>query len=125
MPEHDAVDHSAIDPAVRERMQREWNERAREDAHFYVAFGRREQDPEEFFATAGEIVRSLETELRRLGPAGEARTALEIGCGPGRLMRPMANHFREIHGVDVSDEMIGRARVNLGCDPLAGVERNL
>jgi len=24
--------------------------------------------------------------------------ALEIGCGPGRLMRPLAKHFREIHG---------------------------
>ena len=35
---------------VTERMRSEWNERAREDAHFYVAFGRREQDDDEFFA---------------------------------------------------------------------------
>ena len=39
--------------------------------------------------------------------------ALEIGCGPGRLMRPLSRHFGEIHGVDVSDEMIARARANL------------
>ena len=28
-------------------------------------------------------------------------------------MRPMSRHFGEIHGVDVSDEMIARARENL------------
>ncbi|HEY2843004.1 MAG TPA: class I SAM-dependent methyltransferase, partial [Bryobacteraceae bacterium] len=39
--------------------------------------------------------------------------ALEIGCGPGRLMRPMSRHFAEIHGVDVSDEMIALARERL------------
>ena len=39
--------------------------------------------------------------------------ALEIGCGPGRLVRPMSRHFGEIHGIDVSDEMIAQARANL------------
>ena len=93
---------------VAERMRREWNERAEEDAHFYVAFGRREQADDEFFETAREVVLGLEMELRRL-PANANRRAwraLEIGCGPGRLMRPMSRHFGEIHGVDVSDEMI-------------------
>jgi SAM-dependent methyltransferase len=100
---------------VAERMRREWNERAKEDAHFYVAFGRREQADDEFFETAREVVLGLEMELRRL-PANANRRAwraLEIGCGPGRLMRPMSRHFGEIHGVDVSDEMIARARENL------------
>jgi SAM-dependent methyltransferase len=97
------------------QMQHDWNERAREDAHFYVAFGRREQDDEEFFATATEVVRGLEWELRRLPPRANRRAwrALEIGCGPGRLMKPMSASFGEIHGVDVSDEMIARARANL------------
>jgi SAM-dependent methyltransferase len=101
-------------------MQREWNDRAREDAHFYVAFGRRGQDDDEFFATAKEMVVSFEHELRRL-PGGNrrARRALEIGCGPGRLMKPMSRHFGEIHGVDVSDEMIARARINLSGVPHA------
>lgn len=100
---------------VHERMRAEWNERAREDAHYFVAFGRREQDDEEFFATAADLVRELETELKRL-PAGvpsAERRALEIGCGPGRLIRPMSRHFGEIHGIDVSDEMIANARRKL------------
>ncbi|HUN70352.1 MAG TPA: class I SAM-dependent methyltransferase, partial [Burkholderiales bacterium] len=98
------------DPLVLERMRADWNRRAAEDAHYYVAFGRREQDEEEFYATARDVVRGLTAELKRLA-AREA--ALEIGCGPGRLMRPMARHFREIHGVDVSDEMIRLARERL------------
>lgn len=62
-----------IDGSVREQMQRDWNERAREDAHFYVAFGRKDQDPEEFFATAAEVVKGLEWELRRFGSPSTLR----------------------------------------------------
>jgi SAM-dependent methyltransferase len=103
-----------------ERMREEWNLRARADAHFFVAFGRRNQSGDEFFATAAEQVRALETELKRLPPAPPgSRRALEIGCGPGRLMRPLSRHFGEIHGVDISDEMIGLARRNLAGIPHA------
>ena len=96
------------------RMRDEWNARAREDAGYYVAFGRRDQDDAEFYATATEMVTSLESELRRvpLAERGGWR-ALEIGCGPGRLMRPMSGHFVEIDGVDVSDEMIAIAHQRL------------
>ncbi|MFB3829604.1 MAG: methyltransferase domain-containing protein [Bryobacteraceae bacterium] len=98
------------DPNVLERMRADWNQRAREDANYYVAFGRRRQEDAEFFASAAGVVRLLEAELPRL----KARdAALEIGCGPGRLMRPMARHFGEVHGVDVSDEMIRLARDRL------------
>src|SRR5580704_1747626 len=93
--------HSCVDPVIEERMRAEWNERAEEDAHYYVAFGRRDQDDEEFFSTARDLVRELVSELKRLpdGPEG-GRRALEIGCGPGRLLRPLSRHFAEIHGVD-------------------------
>ncbi len=96
------------------RMREDWNARAREDAGYYVAFGRRDQDEAGFFATATEVINSLESELRRvpLEQRGGWK-ALEIGCGPGRLMRPMSRHFLEIHGVDVSDEMIALAREKL------------
>ena len=104
------------------RMRDDWNERAREDPGYWVAFGQRAQDAAGFFATATEVVNNLEFELRR-APAAEIRTwrALEIGCGPGRLMRPMARHFGQIHGVDISDEMIHKARENLAEVPNAFV----
>src|SRR5579863_6010763 len=96
-------------------MRADWNKRAREDSHYYVAFGRREQDDREFLATAADAIRDLEGELKRLprGVAPSTRRALEIGCGPGRLMRFMSRHFGEIHGVDVSDEMILQASQRL------------
>ena len=104
-------------------MREEWNARAKEDAHYYVAFGRRGQDDAEFFGTARDLVRELEGELKRLGPRreGETRRALEIGCGPGRLLRPISRHFDEIHGVDVSDEMAALARSKLADIPHAQV----
>ena len=46
------------DSQVSERMRADWNQRAREDANYYVAFGRHDQDEEEFFETAAEVVRA-------------------------------------------------------------------
>ncbi|MGA2156284.1 MAG: hypothetical protein ABSH37_17900, partial [Bryobacteraceae bacterium] len=83
-----------------ESMRADWNRRAAEDANYYVAFGRRQQSNEEFFSTADGTVQQLLAELGRF--AGRD-AALEIGCGPGRLMRPLSRYFKEIHGVDVSD----------------------
>ncbi len=101
-------------------MRDEWNQRAREDAYYYVAFGRRGQSHSEFLDTASDVVRSLEAELKRLLPGERKnRRALEIGCGPGRLMLPMSWNFGEIHGVDVSDEMIRRAMRELADVPNA------
>jgi len=67
-----------------------------------------------FYATATEVVNSLESELRRVPPAerGAAR-ALEIGCGSGLLMRVMSRHFAEIHVVDASSQKIDSARAQL------------
>ena len=110
-------------PTVSDRMREDWNQRAREDAHYYVAFGSRDQDEEAFLATARDVLRSLETELKRFSKDANRRAwrALEIGCGPGRLMKPMSRNFGEIHGVDVSDEMIGIARERLREIPHAHV----
>jgi len=102
------------------RMREDWNKRAQDDAHYFVAFGRRQQDDEEFFDSARDLVLGLKEELKRF-PKGNprARRALEIGCGPGRLLRPLSDCFGEIHGVDVSDEMVRRARQKLAHIPHA------
>jgi SAM-dependent methyltransferase len=107
---------------VVERMREDWNRRAREDAYYYAAFGRRNQDEREFFASAADVVETLTREFVRL-PAAPARSrrALEIGCGPGRLMLPMSAHFGEIHGVDISEEMAAKARERLRGVPHAHV----
>ncbi|GAB4357282.1 MAG: hypothetical protein OHK0021_01610 [Bryobacter sp.] len=100
---------------VRAQMREDWNRRAEEDAHYYVAFGRHGQDEAEFLATAADVLRGLDRELKRglPGQNPRARRALEIGCGPGRLLRPMSERFGEVHGVDVSDAMISLAQKRL------------
>jgi SAM-dependent methyltransferase len=109
--------------SVSNRMREDWNARAREDAHFYVAFGGRDQDEAAFEATVMHVLPNLEQELMRLPQAGgqHAWRALEIGCGPGRLIKPFSRRFAEIHGVDVSDEMIRLARERLKDIPQARV----
>jgi ubiquinone/menaquinone biosynthesis C-methylase UbiE len=107
--------------SVSDRMRADWNQRARDDAHFYVAFGGLDQTEEEFLATAADVLRSIEGQLKRLPATANRRAyrALEIGCGPGRLVKPLSRHFGEVHGVDVSDEMIRLARERLGDIPHA------
>ena len=74
------------DPKVLERMRADWNQRAGEDANYYVAFGRREQDNEEFFSTGNDIAKTLELELKRLrGTGRRARNRL-------RTRTPDASH---------------------------------
>ena len=84
------------------------------DASYYVAYGRRGQSDAEFLAAATGVVNELEAELGRLKAKERGNwRALEIGCGSGRLMRPMSRHFLEIHGVDVAGDAIRQARENL------------
>jgi SAM-dependent methyltransferase len=96
--------------AIRE-MRSDWNRRARENAFYYTGFAGWEQSLETFLASGYPHVRTIESEISRLPQENAGNfAALEIGCGPGRLMAAMRRHFRELHGVDVSEEMIGLAR---------------
>lgn len=103
-------------------MRRDWDDRAREDARYYVAFGRRDQDDEEFARTADHVLDRLRRDCLYLHAAAvHERRFLEIGCGIGRLMRPLAADCGEIHGVDISPEMAARAGEYLASTPSAHV----
>ena len=108
-------------PTLTECMRTDWNQRAREDARYFVAFGRRQQDEEEFAATASPVLGRISSELARLSAETPQarRRFLEIGCGIGRLMGPLSNMCGEIHGVDISDEM-----VRLGQERLAHISNS-
>jgi 2-polyprenyl-3-methyl-5-hydroxy-6-metoxy-1,4-benzoquinol methylase len=106
-------------------MRVDWDRRAAEDAYYFTAFGRRGQTETEFFDTAGEVLLWLRGESRHLGPhRARAARFLEIGCGPGRLMRPLAAECGEIHGVDVSEGMLRLAPHHLNSVPNAFLHRN-
>ncbi|MGD8413570.1 MAG: class I SAM-dependent methyltransferase [Candidatus Latescibacterota bacterium] len=96
-----------------EVMKNFWDKKARENATYYVSSYQEydDQDLEEFWKWGDKLAE------RFLGESGIAFTGsekmLEIGCGVGRMTRYFARGFKEVHGIDVSEEMIKRARENL------------
>jgi ubiquinone/menaquinone biosynthesis C-methylase UbiE len=97
-------------------MKRDWNERARENAKWYINTVRIQQDEAEFDETGrAEVDKLLRTELSFLTQGRDPRElrVLEIGCGIGRMTKHLAGLFGEVHAVDVSGEMIRQARERL------------
>jgi SAM-dependent methyltransferase len=93
-------------------MREFWDERAREDAYFFVDNRRayRDQALDDFWAQ-GE--RDLDRLLGQLGLHLESTDAvLDIGCGVGRLTRVLAARAAHVHGLDISAEMLERARAH-------------
>jgi 2-polyprenyl-3-methyl-5-hydroxy-6-metoxy-1,4-benzoquinol methylase len=66
--------------------------------------------PEEFFATGQEEIGRVLQRIREAGVAVHQGTALDFGCGLGRLSQALAEHFQRVDGVDVSASMIRQAR---------------
>jgi SAM-dependent methyltransferase len=91
-------------------MQRFWDERAREDAFFFVddRLEYRRPDVERFFL---EGERTLDAILGELGVAiaGDEKV-VEVGCGLGRITRAIAGRAGHVWALDVSPEMLERAR---------------
>ncbi len=103
-----------------QQMRDDWDTRAREDARYYVAFGRLNQDDDEFATSGAEALTRIRRDYIHLPPAAvRERRFLEIGCGLGRLMLPIAADCGEIHGVDISPEMVARGRQRLAGIPHA------
>jgi len=96
--------------AVGEQMRRDWDERARVNALYYIVTDAAESD-EQFEASGEQSVGHILADIQHLLPT--PTTVLEIGCGIGRMLRPLARRFASVYGVDVSGEMIDRARERL------------
>jgi len=63
---------------------------------------------EEFFNT-GKL--EIDRLMAEINPHPDSRAkALDFGCGVGRLTRALLSYYSEVHGVDVSENMIKRAR---------------
>ena len=109
-------------------MREDWDARARENAFHYIASSREEWRVEEFFdagekSAQGAILDDLEVICQ--GREAKQMRVLEIGCGAGRMTRALARVFGEVYGVDVSGEMIARARQLLsGCENVHPYQNN-
>ena len=92
------------------RMRSFWDERAREDAFFFVDDRLRYGDPDldSFWAEGRTVVDRI---MGLLGTGlDRADEVVEIGCGVGRLTRALAEDAARVVAIDVSEQMIELAR---------------
>jgi SAM-dependent methyltransferase len=98
-------------------MQRFWDERAKEDAFYFVdsRLAYRAPDVERFWDGGEDALGLL---LAITGASiGPDHTIVDIGCGLGRLTRAAASRAGRVLALDVSEEMLRRAReLNDGLD---------
>ena len=90
----------------REAMRADWDLRARQNAPFYICTTAAETP--EAFAASGE--RDLVEKVIDGLPLRADWQALEIGCGVGRLLKPLSERVACAVGVDLSKEMIALGR---------------
>jgi SAM-dependent methyltransferase len=69
---------------------------------------------DDFFETGRHYVQFLMEKLTFLYPDLALDTAVDFGCGVGRLLIPLAGHFQKVIGVDISHDMLLEARKNCG-----------
>ena len=67
-------------------------------------------DADEFFATGVREVGVFMDQAAAWGSPLARRSALDFGCGIGRLSQALAEHFDQVYGVDISPKMIELAR---------------
>src|SRR6266852_6055818 len=110
-----------------DKMRQEWDGRARENAHHYIANCKDSWSEEEFYLSGEQTLREeILTDMGNIcqGADPKQMRVLEIGCGAGRITRALSALFGEVHAVDVSGEMVGKARAALVDRPNAFVYQN-
>lgn len=95
------------------KMQRDWDQRARENARYYVNTAKVDWTDDEFFRSGYQTVaEQILTDMTNIcqGRDPKQMRVLEIGCGAGRVTRALADLFGEVYAVDISGEMVSEAR---------------
>lgn len=87
-------------------MRSDWERRARENAPFYICTTAAESL--EAFEASGR--KDLDEQVVDGLDVGPDWAVLEIGCGVGRLLKPLSRRVARAVGVDLSHEMVRRGR---------------
>jgi 2-polyprenyl-3-methyl-5-hydroxy-6-metoxy-1,4-benzoquinol methylase len=92
-------------------MQEMWDQRAKENAFYYVESAFWNGNVEDFFSLGEQRVKLIiDPNVDKFIPNPSGASALEIGCGVGRFSRALSKRFNNVVAVDVSEEMIRKAR---------------
>jgi ubiquinone/menaquinone biosynthesis C-methylase UbiE len=94
-----------------ETMRRDWDERARKNAFHYIASWRQEWDLVSFLASGEEDYKKfVPLVLERCGIPATGQVIVELGCGAGRMTANFAKRYERVLALDLSSEMLLRAR---------------
>ena len=91
---------------LRRKMRADWDARAGEDYKLHIATGHSSSD--EMFRESGK--KDLEVLILDGIDLDPAASALEIGCGVGRLLVPLSERIARVRGVDISPVMVEKSR---------------
>ena len=105
-----------------QKMRSDWDARAKENARHYIATAQTDWEDEAYFESGranvhNEVLTDMGNVAQGMDP--KDMTVLEIGCGSGRLTRALAEVFGQVYAVDISGEMIQRAKESLRALPNA------
>jgi SAM-dependent methyltransferase len=108
----------------------DWNVIATHQPYFgvlanerYLAANLTPESIDDFYASGrADIAHVVSTLARVTGGDVAPRRGLDFGCGAGRLTFAMAEHAREVVGVDVADGMLNVARERAAGQKIRNVE---
>ena len=92
-----------------QRLKQTWDSLGRRDAlGVILSYPLRVDDwrVEEFFETGKREIDEVLELGRRFGLPAQRRTALDFGCGVGRLTQALCAHFERCDGVDIAPSML-------------------
>jgi SAM-dependent methyltransferase len=101
------------------RMQEDWDNRAKRNAYHYIDIGQKQWTDQEFLQAGFKTVRDYLAPfiLEEMEYDLESGTILEVGVGAGRLLWWTRDFAEKAIGVDVSTEMLAKAKKLLRSDP--------
>ncbi|WP_444928687.1 class I SAM-dependent methyltransferase [Microbulbifer sp. SSSA002] len=99
---------------MKNRHQEQWENLGTHDPYWAVLSDpskkNRQWDKEIFFNSGKQEIHRVLANLRQQHMQPRLGTALDFGCGVGRLSRALSTHFKKVIGVDISSSMIAEAR---------------
>src|SRR6187399_1371359 len=95
------------------KMRKDWDQRARENARYYIVDSNNAWSEDEFYALGqmtlnDDILNDMYNVCQGKEPSD--MRVLEIGCGAGRVTKALAGLFGNVDAVDVSPEMVALAK---------------
>lgn len=95
------------------RLKKNWEELGQQDPMWAILSDPskkgRKWDPVAFFKTGEGDINRLLAEITAVGFPLRKGTALDFGCGLGRLTQALCGHFDKCYGVDISSTMLAEA----------------